>query len=230
MRMLRRSIAIAGGFLITACAQQAVIEDDMLRVEGELPATFDGAWERDYARGDEANAVLNKIMYELARTQADLAYPGTPGVPSTGGISPQKRNAVLAIARLAELITRTNTLIISQTDNEISVEREEDFAIFCAFFNGAAKATETTYGREICGWDDANLISLLQLPDGLVIRHKFTVSDDHQQLRVITTVASSSSPAPFTLSRFYRRYTPNESEFRCVETLSMKRVCSTGDL
>ena len=202
----------------------------MLRVDESLPADFAGNWQRDYVRGDDAGNVLNKQLYSLSRTVPDTQYSGSPGMPGATGLSPRKRDALIAVARLAEMITRPDTLTILQSDNEITVERDEDFAIFCGFYNGEAKATSTPYGSEICGWDGDNLVSLLQLPDGLSVMHRFTVSDDGQQLRIITTVDSKTSPAPFSLSRFYRRFEPAGSEFNCVETLSKKRVCSTGDL
>ena len=46
----------------------------------------------------------------------------------------------------------------------------------------------------------------LVLPDGLQITHRFDVSDDREQLRVITTVSSATSRVPFTLRRFYRKF------------------------
>lgn len=216
---------------MAGCApQEPAISENMLRVDDELPADFSGSWQRDYVRGDDVGTVLNKQIYSLSRTIPDAQYPGSPGMPGATGLSARKRDALIAIARLAELITRPDTLTISQNENEISVDRDEDFAIFCAFYNGESKATTTPYGNEICGWDDDNLISYLQLPDGLSVMHRFTVSEDGQQLRIITTVNSKTSPAPFSLSRFYRRYEPAESDLNCVETLSKKRVCSTGDL
>ena len=41
---------------------------------------------------------------------------------------------------------------------------------------------------------------------GLQVTHRFTVSEDRQQLRVVTTVSSSRARVPFTLSRFYRKF------------------------
>ncbi len=67
-------------------------------------------------------------------------------------------------------------------------------------------------------------------PDGLQIVHRFTVSEDGKHLRVITSVQSSEARLPIVLSRFYTRFEAPTSDFNCVETLSMKRVCSTGDL
>jgi hypothetical protein len=68
------------------------------------------------------------------------------------------------------------------------------------------------------------------LPDGLLISHRYAMSPDGQNLRVVTTASSSSSRIPFTVSRFYRKYKPFVGKFNCVETLSMKKVCSTGEL
>ena len=136
----------------------------------------------------------------------------------------------MPLARLAELITRPDELTISQTDYEILVERKDDFALLCAFYDGVAKPTDSPFGREICGWDDNRLISLQQMPDGLTVVNRFEISDDKKQLRVITTVASDAARMPFTLSHYYWRIERIPPTYECIETLSMKRVCSTGKL
>ena len=139
-------------------------------------------------------------------------------------------SSVLALARLTELITRSDVLTISQNEHEISIEREDDFALLCAFYDGLAKDTQSDYGIEICGWDGEQLVSNLVLPDGLQVTHRFTVSEDGEQLRVVTTVASSTSRVPFTLRRFYTKFVRPPSNVNCVETFSMKRVCDTGEI
>ena len=48
---------------------------------------------------------------------------------------------LMPLARLAELITRQDELTISQTDHEILIERQDDFALFCAFYDGVAETT-----------------------------------------------------------------------------------------
>lgn len=198
-----------------------------MRIDGEMPADLSGSWERDYSRGDEVNQVLRDIYYYLSRTSADRAYTTRPGP-----VQPSARDmaSVRALARLAELITRPQVLTISQNDNEITVDRKDDFSLECAFYNGVARGTDSDYGTEICGWDGNQLVSHLVLPDGLQITHRFDVSKDREQLRVITTVASATARVPFTLRRFYRRFERLPPDFNCVETLSMKRVCSTGEL
>ena len=198
-----------------------------MRIDGDMPVDLSGSWERDYSRGDDVNQVLRDIYYNLSRTSADRAYTTRPGP-----VQPSSRDmaSVRALARLAELITRPQVLTISQNDTEITVDRKDDFSLMCAFYDGVAKGTDSEYGTEICGWAGNQLVSHLVLPDGLQITHRFDVSQDREQLRVITTVSSATSRVPFTLRCFYRRFERLPPDFNCIETLSMKRVCSTGEI
>jgi len=213
--------------LVAACSQNPVIDEEMMRFEGAMPADLAGSWERNYALDDDVNVVLREAYNKLSRRSPDQRFPGDPGIvpPSAKDVS-----SVLALARLAEMITRPDVLTISQNEHEISVARKDDFAISCAFYGGAAKGIENGYGTEICGWDGEQLVSNLVLPDGLQVTHRFTISRDGENLRVVTTVSSNTSRIPFTLRRFYMKFERPPSEFNCIETLSMKRVCSTGEI
>jgi hypothetical protein len=73
-------------------------------------------------------------------------------------------------------------------------------------------------------------VSHLILPDGLQVTHRFTVSADREQLRVVTTVSSSAARMPVTLRRYYKKFERLPPDFNCIETLTMKRVCSTGEI
>jgi hypothetical protein len=226
--MLRSWNIIAACVALAACTPaEPVIDEHMMRIDGEMPADLSGSWERDYSRGDDVNQVLRDIYYYLSRTSADRAYTTRPGP-----VQPSSRDmaSIRALARLAELITRPQVLTISQNEHEITIERKDDFSLLCAFYDGVAKGTDSEYGTEICGWDGDQLVSHLVLPDGLQVTHRFTVSEDREQLRVVTTVASSRARVPFTLSRFYRKFERLPPDFNCIETLSMKRVCSTGEI
>lgn len=192
-----------------------------------MPADFSGSWERDYTRGDEVNAALRHAYNQLPVTYPDRGLGRNPVI---AGPSSRDVAALTALARLAELITRMDSLTIAQNENLVRIDRKDDFAYECAFYDGVAKAIESNFGTEICGWDGDQLVSSLVLPDGLQITNRLTMSANRQQLRITTTVASSTSRVPFTLRRFYRRYERLPPEYNCVETLSMKRVCSTGDL
>ena len=226
--MLRRWNIVAMCLALAACTPaKPVIDEQMMRIDGEMPADLSGSWERDYSRGDDVNQVLRDIYYYLSRTSADRAYTTRPAPVQPSSTAMQ---SIRALARLAELITRPQVLTISQNDREITVDRKDDFSLLCAFYDGDAKGTESAYGTEICGWDGDQLVSHLVLPDGLQVTHRFTVSADRQQLRVVTTVSSNTARVPVTLSRFYRKFERLPPDFNCIETLSMKRVCSTGEI
>jgi len=224
--MLRNQGIAALCLSIAACAQPPVIDIEMKRIEGPMPTDLSGSWERNYARDDDVNAVLRDAYNKLVRTSTDRQPMGA-GVPMP---SAKDMSSVLALGRLAELITRPDVLIISQNEHEISIEREDDFAMLCAFYDGVAKDTQNNYGVEICGWDGQQLVSNLVLPDGLQVTHRFTVSEDGEQLRVVTTVSSNTSRVPFSLRRFYTKFVRPPSEMNCVETFSMKRVCDTAEI
>jgi hypothetical protein len=213
--------------LLAACSQQPVIVEEILRFEGAMPTDFSGSWERNYARDDQVNAVLREAYNKLARSVPDQRSPGPPGLATP---SSKDTASLLALARLAEEITRPDELMILQNEHEISVARKDDFSLQCAFYDGVATGIENNYGTEICGWDGQQLVSILLLPDGLQVTHRFAISTDGLQMRIVTTVSSSSSRVPFTLRRFYSKYKRPSSGFNCIETLSMKRVCSTGEI
>jgi hypothetical protein len=225
--MLRMSFTVVLLLLLGACSQQPVISDEMSRFEGSMPANFSGSWQRNYARDDEVNAVLRGAYNRLIRTSPDQRRPAGSGTDPSAS---KQMDSLLALARLAELITRPDVLTISQTRHEISIERKDDFAMLCAFYDGVAKAIENDNGTEICGWDGRQLVSNLVLQGGLQVTHRFTISADGQQMRVVTTVSSTTSRIPFTLRRFYSKFERPTSGFNCIETFSMKRVCSTTEI
>ena len=217
------SLLLAAGLLLGACSSQeeVLLVEDVKYFEGAMPADFSGSWARDYARGDDVNVVYQKAMWALARRRSNSSVPMN---------SDRDRAMLVPIARLAELITRPDELTISQTEHEILVERRDDFSLHCAFFDGVAKPHESPFGMEYCGWEGNRLISVNDFPDGLRVVHQFHTSEDREELRVITTVSSDEAPIPFTISHFYYRFEKPPGKFQCVETLSMKRVCSTGEL
>jgi hypothetical protein len=213
--------------LPAACGQRPVIDEQMRRVEGPLPVDLSGSWERSYARDDPMNRVLQQAWDELSRTSSDQYMRNDMGMPA-----PSSRDAevLLALAQLGELITRFDSMRIVQDDTQVRIEREEDFALQCAFDGGMARRIETPAGTELCGWAGDQLVSELVLADGLTIVNLFTISADGQELRITTTLRSPATRVPVTIRRFYRRYEDPVSEFHCIETLSMKRVCSTSEI
>jgi hypothetical protein len=209
---------------LAGCAKEKpLLIEETKYFEGQMPADFSGLWARDYSRGETANEAWRDAYYELAkRNNQNGSAIATPSQRDVSMLRP--------LARLVELITRMDQLAISQTEHEILVERKDDFALMCAFFNGVAKPIENTFGRESCGWNGDRLISVQNFPDGLRVIHQIDTSDDRQELRVITTATSDTAPMPFTVSHYYRRFEKVPGRFECIETLSRKRVCGIGTL
>ncbi|MGI9201119.1 MAG: hypothetical protein ACR2QL_08680 [Woeseiaceae bacterium] len=203
-----------------ACTNQPTIDESVPSFVGGMPADLSGSWARDYTRSDDLQAVLNSTLRRMYRPMPDSQYPAPMQDP----------NKTIALARLADLITRPDVLTIAQNDYEVKVARKDDFTMLCEFYDGYSKRTESEFGAEVCSWDGRQLVSYLTLPDGLLVSHRFTLSTDGKRLLVTTAVSSSGARNPFVINRAYMKFEPPESDFNCIETLSMKRVCSTGEI
>ena len=209
---------------MTGCAhEEPILIDDVKYFEGDMPADFSGYWTRDYARSDDIDRVLLNAYYELGRRSSRRGAAGPM-------VSERDMSLLMPLAQLVELITRPDTLTISQTEHEVLVERKDDFSLLCAFFEGVAKPIDNAFGKETCGWDGNRLISVTEFPDGLLVVHRFETSEDRKQLRITTTASSDTAPLPFTLRHHYWRIEKMPGKYECIETLSMKRVCSTAGL
>ena len=228
--MTQRIASILAVLLLAACAApDPMLDTTTPSFVGEMPADFSGSWERDYSRGEDVQGTLNAMFREQRRRiEQQRQFPGSPS--PTPAISPRDGNAIVALARLVEEITRPDVLTIMQDDFEIRVARKDDFDLSCTFFDGVAQGTDSPYGTEVCSWDGNSLVSHLVLPGGLTITSHITMSADRGYLRVITTAKSSATRTPFTLHRYYIRFEAPPNAFNCIETLSMKRVCSTGEI
>lgn len=220
--------ALAGG-LLGACAQQPGRLETIQRQPQAAPVNLSGSWERDYSRGDNVNDALGRMFRRLNRSNQNYGGDRYGGTGAYGfGLSPRDVNAVLALARLAELVTRPTVLTISQGETELKVARDGDYDMSCQFVEGMAYGSENLYGAEACGWQGEQFVSRLVLPEGLVVNHRFTIAPDQDNLHVATTVSQRGIPIPFTLNRFYTRFVPVPSANDCLETLSRKRVCTRG--
>ncbi len=230
MKALRTVPILALCTLLTACSQQVAGDKLVRSYAGDAPVNLSGSWERDYSRGDIVSVEVDRVLRQIQRTAIDPRMTNDRISAANTSDTRRKISRVLALAQLADMITQVDTLTIAQSEHQISVERKGDFAISCEFYNGVAQGPATEYGNEICGWDGHQFVSRLILPDGLRVSHRFTMSTDGKSLHVATTVSSSATTTPFTLDRYYNQFERPASKFNCIETLSMKRVCSTGEI
>jgi hypothetical protein len=133
--------------------------------------------------------------------------------------------SLVGLARMADMITDTELLEISQEEYEIKIDREGSFALICEFYNEGPQIHDDEFGREICGWDSHQLLIKIVLPDGLTIVHRLTLARRGDKLNIATTVMSDRVSQPFTLDRVYRRYKPLPADYECEETLTRGKVC-----
>ncbi len=227
---LRAWNVVALWLLVAACTQQPARDVVVRTAQSSMPSDLNGFWGRDYIRGDDVNQALNQWFRRMRRAAPNLRPAGLPELDNAGIVSsPRDVQSVLALARLADELTRPRYFTISQTESEIKVEREDDFDISCQFQDGVAQGAANPYGQEICGWDGDIFISRLFLPDGLLVSHRYTVAPQGNELHVATTVSLRYTGMSFTLSRFYNKTERSPSMFNCVDTLSMNRVCTTEE-
>ncbi|WP_371294920.1 hypothetical protein [Haliea sp.] len=194
---------------------------------------FGGQWSLDYGMSDNLQASLNVLVRELQR-QAERraqAAGADPRIPSAsllvGGTGSDSGSAIIGLAQMADLVSRSPLLDITQDQQGIRVRREDDFSLDCDFHEGRPQAVETPLGRELCAWDGHQLVFVLSLPDGLGIRHRLTLGPDGQLLNIASTVSSDRVSQPFTLNRVYRRIEPGAQGFSCQQTLTRGTVCTT---
>lgn len=190
---------------------------------------FAGDWELDYSKSDNIQTRLNSMVRELQR-QAERR--SQRGGNERGGSSIAVGNnntgaTVIGLARMADLITQSALLEIEQSENDIRLKREENFALTCEFFDDKPQVLENPLGTETCGWVGHQLLFRILLPEGLSIQHVLTRSPGGKQMSIATTVVSDRVSTPFTLNRVYRKFEPGSTGFTCEVTLTKGRVCTT---
>jgi hypothetical protein len=221
-------------YLVPAVILAAACSSSPTTLEGQDSAAvdFSGSWEMDYAQSDNIQARLDAMVRELRRQaerrnrNAAMTNQG-PGASLVVGGGANSGNSIIGLARMAELITRPPLLEIDQDEDGVRVKREESFALTCEFHSGQFHSVETPFGTEACGWNDHQLVFRILLPEGLNIQHVFTLGPQGQRLNIATTVVSDQVSYPFTLNRVFNRFVPGNRGYRCTQTLTRGRVCTT---
>lgn len=215
--------------LLSACGSSKTVG----QVSSSNPVDFAGSWEMDYGQSDNIQTKLDTLVRELRRdaerrSRSAGGMNQAPGAGMVIGSSGANSGAsIIGLAQMSELITRSPLLRIKQDDERISVKREETFALSCEFHSGDFHTVETPFGTETCGWNAHQLVFRILLPEGLSIQHVLTLGPEGERLNIATTVVSDQVSYPFTLNRVYNRFVPGNSGFRCTQTLTRGRVCTT---
>jgi hypothetical protein len=194
------------------------------RVADTPIADFSGHWEVDYARSDSVQTQLNSTFRDIqrqARRQRDAAERGvTYQGPPLGDVE-----TILALAKMAELVTASDLLVVHQDTAFVRIDRENSFALVCDIRDGQSSVTQL--GQETCWWDGQQLHFYIELPEGLSIRHRFVRSADGALLAQRTRLTTRGTQRDFEVSRIFARFEPGNRGYQCINTLSRGRVCST---
>jgi hypothetical protein len=194
---------------------------------------FSGFWELDYSQSDNIQENLNVLVRGLRqqsqqRAQAAGVYQQAGPAMIIGGPGDTNSGAsIIGLAQMADLVTQSQLLEVTQDEHKIRVKREEDYALTCEFYPGQYHTVETPLGREICGWEQHQLIFKTLLPEGLTIQQVMSLAPDGQRLNIATTVISDRVTSPFTVNRVYVHYVPQDDGYSCKMTISKGRVCTT---
>jgi len=184
-----------------------------------------GNWEKDYQQSDDFETEFNLYMFDIQRQLSPQPDGVNRSATIGGGAATGSMETIVGLARFTEEITRMPVLQIDQDRFRIQIDREDDFALLCEYFNRQTMITETPFGTEQCSWNGNQLLFLLTLQDGLRIYYQVTLSPNGQQLNITTTVSSDRVSTPMTISNYYRRYEIPESNIDCILTLTRNNVC-----
>lgn len=204
-------------------------EDSTIQVAAREPAwDFSGSWEVDLAASD---SVRRQIMANLRQRQRDMerrARNGGSGSPLTLSLGGRRFDDVLALTDMAEIVTEPTLLEVLQDDAGVRIRRENSFALVCDFTETPPVVTATPFGNEACTWDGRTVMFRIDLPAGLLIEHELRLAPDKSSMAVTTQLYSSRVAEPVQVRKVYRRYDPEAQGFRCTETISRGRVCTTA--
>lgn len=215
----------------------AFSQDSLPQLDLNLPLRLDfsGAWEKDFRRSDnwedELTRTLRIRQESAARQQSSPGSSSSRSAPpiSIGNVNlPRSRGRganIIDLARLAEYISRHSTMDITQTRDEIRIERSGEAALICGVEYELQQTFANEHGVEVCGWDGQQLVFQIMLPDDLIIMHRFTVSSNQLVLNLLTSVYSKGGE-PFNLIQAFNKYEAPRDEFNCIQTLSRGQVCN----
>jgi len=223
------SAALVAAALLAGCSapapKKAALQGDNVRA-----VDFSGSWELDYGQSDNVQQKVDSLVRELnreaeRRAQAAMQQGQMGGMMvGAGGNSGE---AIIGMVRMADMITQSPLLEVTQDPHKIRVKREDDFDLTCEFYPGELRKVETPFGIEACGWNGHQLVFKLLLPGGLAIQHVMTMGAAGQKLNIATTVVTDQVSFPFVLNRVYNRFVPGKSGYKCEVTLTRGTVCTT---
>ena len=211
---------------MTACSSPAPQPETVF--VREAARDFSGHWEVDFSASDSTNNQILTSYRQWQRSAEQRARAASRNRGPTlfaGGNN--SASGLIALADMAEIITAPQLLEIIQSDAEVRVRRENSFALVCDFSKTPPVVMTTPFGTESCTWHGREIKFRIDLPEGLLVEHQLLLSEDRNTLALTTAMQSSKVREPLRIRKVFNRYDPNSQGFRCTETLSRGRVCTT---
>ena len=184
-----------------------------------------GDWEVDYAQSEsiqtQINARFREVQREMRRRQDALEKGAKYQGRSVGDV-----DTLIALAKMTELVTEPSVLTIEQDQRWLRIERDSSFALTCRL-DEQSGADVSELGAEWCWWDGKQWHFAVQLPEGLVVEHRFVISEDRDALAHRTVISARGTGTQLEVMRVFTRYDNTNRGYRCIETLSKGLVCTT---
>lgn len=213
--------------LLSACASapQAPVPQQLApapKHSGNL-TDFSGHWEKNYKRSDDFDNRFNLYVANVKRLYAQESRDGNGNKNAIVGTTAAGVNG---LAQFSEELTRMPTLTITQDNQGINVERENDFNLRCQYKDKLYVQSSNAFGNELCGWNRDRIVFQMRLAGGLQISHLFSLSPDGTELNVTTTINSDAVAIPVVISNYYTRFSSPEDRYDCQQTLTRNKVCT----
>ena len=234
-------------FLLTGCSSTPAPVDASASAPSKVISSqeivrpkvdFSGSWEMDYRLSDRADLKIRakylealieeRRQYQQEQEREMRRFGNLIGPMVLLNEDPRrsKSQGVIAIGTLAEKIAKSSVFRIMQSETRIVIDRDEDFSLVCNFMEQTSRGSNL--GAERCYWYGDQLVFDIMLPDGLDVRHVFSLGKNKQILNVATTLFYRRAGPPFTLNRAYIPFEPIESSYDCEFKLTTLKTCTMG--
>ena len=221
-----RLLALALTVLLSACAQTKAVESsNEVPVRAGTVPQLSGHWEKNYQLSDDFSSRIALYVADIRRSYSTPQNRGNDlAVLALGGS--MTTEAINGLARFAEELTRMPLLEIEQNEDNITIERENDFTLRCRYEDRQYVQGSNAFGNDLCGWNDQRLLFRMNMGGGLGITHQFSLNADGSLLDVTTTVSSDAVSVPIVIRNIYRRFDRKDELYDCQLTLTRSTVCS----
>ncbi len=218
--------------MLASCAttHEQTFKPESTQLHNAKLPDFSGHWEKNYQASD---VFMNKYALYVSDIRRTLSGGNNE---ANGRVIGRNGQAINDLAKLAQKLTNMPLLNIKQDEAGINVAREgEDkvssgiklFNLRCLYQEKQSVVSINSFGTNECGW--VNNMQQMQfkmnMSGVLKVIHKLSLNADSSQLNVTTTISSTSVTSPIVISNYYTRFTSQDDNYDCKQTLTRNKVC-----